>query len=87
LRVGLDQRGIRIDLGSDFAAAALGYFCGEYPAQPITEIALVDGAARKLMRYFQCGCQLVPSGPKTQNGGRGERCYEDVAACEHGDLR
>src|SRR5439155_26817329 len=87
LRVGLDQRGIRIDLCSDFAAAALGYFCSENPAEAVAEIALVDSSAGKLVRYFQCGCGPGRPGPKTQNGGRGKRCYEDVTACEHGYLR
>ncbi|MGY4505274.1 hypothetical protein ACVWYH_009231 [Bradyrhizobium sp. GM24.11] len=49
LRVGLDQRGVRIDLGGDVAVAALTDFGGEHAAEPVAEIALVDGAAGELV--------------------------------------
>ena len=84
LRVGLDQRRVRIDFGRDLAAAAFGHFGGEYAAQPVAEIALVDRAAGKLMRYFQGGGGLGRAGPEAQDGGRGKRGYKDVATREHG---
>ncbi len=84
LRVGLDQRGVRIDFGGDFAAAAFGDFLGEHPAQAVAEIALVDGAAGKLVRDFQRRCGVGGAGAEAQDGGRGKRGCEDVAACEHG---
>src|SRR5450756_1125264 len=84
--VGLDQRGVRIDLGRDLAAAALGHFGGEHPAQPVAEITLVDGAAGKLVRDLQRGRGLRRARPQTQDGRRGKRRYEDVAACKHETL-
>ena len=84
LRVGLDQRGVRIDLGGDLAAAAFGHLGGEHPAQPVAEIALVDGAAGKLVRDLQRGCGMGRAGAEAQDGGRGKRGCENVAACEHG---
>ena len=73
-----------MDLGGDLAAAALGDFSREHPAEPVAEIALVDGAAGKLVRYFQCGCGLRRSDPETQNRRCGKRRDEGVAAREHG---
>ena len=73
LRVGLDQRGVRIDLGGDLAATALGDFGGEYPAEPVAEIALVNRTAGKLVGYFQRGCGLSRSRPEAQDGGCGKR--------------
>src|SRR5258708_3215547 len=79
---GLERRA-RIDLGCDIAIAALGHFGCERPAQAVAEIALVDGAAGKLMRDFQRRGGVRGPGAEAQDGGRGKRCCDDVAACEH----
>src|ERR1700758_1332541 len=42
LRVGLDQRRVRIDFGRNVAARALGDFRREHAAETVAEIALVD---------------------------------------------
>src|SRR5438034_1298199 len=84
LRVGLDQRGVRIDLGGDLAARALGDFGGEHAAKPVAEITLLNGAARELMRNFQRGGGMGGAGAEAKNGGCGERGCDDKAACEHG---
>ena len=62
-----------INLGRDLAAAALGDFRGEHPAQPVAEIALVDGAAGKLVRDLQRGCGVRRTDAEAQDRRRGKR--------------
>ncbi|MFK4408282.1 hypothetical protein ABH991_005316 [Bradyrhizobium ottawaense] len=84
LRVGLDQRRVRIDLGGDVAVAALADFGSEHAAEPVPEITFVDGAARELVRDFQRGRGLRGAGAEAENGGCGDRGREQMAAREHG---
>ena len=67
----------------DISLYPMPYAGGEHPAQAVAEIALVDGAAGKLVRDFQRGCGVGSSGAEAQDGGRGKRGGDDVAACEH----
>ena len=84
LRVGLDQRGVRIDFGGKLAARPLGDFGGECPAEPVTKVALVDRAAGELVGDLQRGRGVRGTDAETENGGCGDCGRDQVTTREHG---
>ena len=58
-----------MDFGGDLAAAALGDFSREYPAEPVAEIALVDGAAGNWCDIFSAVAACTVPIPKRRIAG------------------
>jgi len=70
-----DQRGVRIDLGRDLAAAAIGHLGGEYP-ESVAEIAL-SMCRREMCEIFRVVAAWAFRF-EAQNRGRGKRCDNDL---------
>ena len=66
-----------------FLKKILMFRIGQKAAEAVAEIALVDGAARELMRDLQRGGGVGGADAEAQDGGRGDRGGEYVAACKH----